>query len=243
MNISRVPTSMITALVQRNINTAYVGLVNLSNEQSSGKRLTKASDAPVDTSTALVDRQDLKREQQYQRNLQDANSTLSVTDSALQTSQDYLSQVRSLMVQAGGGARPQSALNAIADQIDSLRDSLISEANTADGTRFVFAGISDQGAPVQANGTYTDVTTSAAYGGLAKTDVPVMRTVADGEQIQSNVGLTTAFGPPAAGPPAPYNGNVFQVLTQLSTFAVELPPSSPPPPRPGSMPSMPRATS
>jgi flagellar hook-associated protein 3 FlgL len=217
MNISRVPTSMATSMVLSNINTAYGTLVNLGNEMSSGKRLQKASDGPAEVTIALSQRQDLQRAQQYDSNLQDAKATMSVSDAALQQSQDYLTQIRSLTIQAAGGSLPQTAINSIADQIDSLRDSLISEANTTDGTHSVFAGISDQIPPVQANGTYSDASTSAAYGGVAKHDVPIMRSVADGQQIQSNVPLTQAFGPPATGPAAPYNGNVFQILTQLTT--------------------------
>jgi flagellar hook-associated protein 3 FlgL len=217
MNASRIPTAMVSALVQRNVNTAYSKLVDIGEQQSSGKRLRRASDGPADTNLAMVHRQDLRREDQFARNLQDAQAMLNVTDSALQLSQDYITQIRSLTIQAGGGAINQTARVAIADQIDSLRGSLISLANTTYGTRPVFAGISDLGAPVQPNGTYTDVSVSPAYGGIAKHDVPVMRPVANGEQIQVNVALTAAFGPPVIGPPAPYNGNLFQILTQLST--------------------------
>jgi flagellar hook-associated protein 3 FlgL len=208
---------MISTMVQRNVNSAYNKLVDLGDQQSSGKKLRRPSDGPSDTNVAMVYRRDLRREQQYGRNIQDAKAMLNVADSALQDSQDALVQVRSLVIQAGSGTLSVNARASIADQIDSIRSGLITLANTTYGTRPVFAGISDMSVAVLPNGTYADASVSPAYGGIAKNDAPVYRPVANGEQVQVNVPLSSAFGPAPTVPPAPYNGNVFQILSQLAT--------------------------
>ena len=66
---------------------------------SSGQELTQPSDDPFGTSRALQYRADLAQNQQYQRNVDEANSWQAVTDTALGKISDSVLRLRDLVVQ------------------------------------------------------------------------------------------------------------------------------------------------
>src|SRR5207247_601298 len=66
---------------------------------SSGKALSVPSDDPFATSRALTLRSDLDENRQYQRNVEEASSWQSVTDTALGQMGDYTLRARDLLLQ------------------------------------------------------------------------------------------------------------------------------------------------
>src|SRR5205807_2333685 len=124
---------------------------------SSGKELTQPSDDPFGTSRALQYRADLAQNQQYQRNVDEANSWQSVTDTALSKISDSLLRVRDLVVQGANDTSGQSARSDIAAEITQLIDSIKAEGNTQYAGRYVFAGSATTTQPYQmgASDTYS----------------------------------------------------------------------------------------
>ena len=100
------------------------------------------------------------------------------------------------MLQAVNGSNDQNARDAIANQIDQIRQSLIGLANTQYGNRPLFGGTASGTAAYDASGSY--VGTSAA----------VQRTIAPGVQVQVNVNGDSVFGTPG--------NDVFTTLDQIS---------------------------
>jgi flagellar hook-associated protein 3 FlgL len=207
---------MVPAMANANIQSSYAKLVDIAEQQSTGKRVRRASDAPADAATALIQRQALRRQEQYARNAQDGNGWLNVIDSTLQTAQDYLSKAREVVVQAGNGTVDATARGALAEQVKNLRNSMIALANTSYGSRPVFGGLTTGNTAVTATGAPADqgrsYTTSGNY--------QITRPVAAGESIQVNLGLDEVFGThdPLAGPTGSYSdADVFQVLERLAS--------------------------
>src|SRR5579862_6711597 len=74
-------------------------VADLQNEASSGKKLTKPSDSPVDIGTSLQLRGSLNRNTQLGTNISDAEGWLGTTDSTLGSVVTPLQQVSSLVIQ------------------------------------------------------------------------------------------------------------------------------------------------
>jgi flagellar hook-associated protein 3 FlgL len=172
-------------------------VADLQNEASSGKKLTKPSDSPVDIGTSLQLRASLNRNTQLAANISDAAAWLGTTGSTIGQVVTQLQQVNSLVVQAANaGASDQTTRDAIANQIDQIRQSLIGLANTQYDNRPLFGGTTSGATAYDSSGNYVGTT------------APVQRTIAPGVQVQVNVTGEAVFGTPG--------NDIFTTLTQLS---------------------------
>jgi len=193
--MNRVTQSMLAGNASSNMAAMLARLGNIQDEISSNKRLAKPSDDPVGIVLSLRTRGDIAINSQISRNIDDATAWLSSADSTLSDVISQLQQARTLAIQAQNGALDATDREAIAQQIDALRQAVIGLANTQYAGRSIFAGTSD-GAAYDASGTY--IGTSAA----------IERSVAPGVRLQINVNGDTAFG--AAG------ADIFAQLADLS---------------------------
>jgi flagellar hook-associated protein 3 FlgL len=180
---------MITnSLAGLNGNLAAVN--RLQQQLTSGKVLTRPSDSPTNTNTALLTRSQQAAVDQQSENISDAQSWMNQTDKTLQNMLGVAHRVRSLTVQGlNSGAMSASAAGGIAAEVSALRDSLLGMANTTVQGRPVFGGVT-------AGPTAYDTTTGAFTGVLAAdgSPVPVTRRLSDVETIRIDVTGVEAFG-------------------------------------------------
>jgi flagellar hook-associated protein 3 FlgL len=146
----RVTEQTMAAAAQRGLSLSQTRLANAQQAASSGQRIARPSDDPVGTAGALQVHAQIAATNQYKRNIDDGTGWLMTLDGALGSATGFLRQVRDLTIQAGNGSLGQDSKNAIAQQIDSLRQDLLSAANTRYLGRSVFAGTSD------AEGAFSD---------------------------------------------------------------------------------------
>ena len=169
---------------------------DLQNEASTGKRLMKPSDSPVDIGQSLQLRAGLSRNTQLATNISDAEGWLGTTDTTLGQMNTQLQQVNTLVLQAVNGSNDQVSRDALANQIDQIRQSLLGLANTQYSNRPLFGGTSGGAVAYDASGVYVG------------TSAPVQRTIAPGVQVQVNVNGDATFGPPG--------NDIFTTLAQIS---------------------------
>jgi len=179
---------------------------NYEQQLSTGNAINEPSDNPAGTSQLLQLNANLSRSQQYVSNAQDAagflslgNSTMNQVISALQQAQ----QVAESVSGANLGSQP-GALQAMADQVSSIRSSLINLANTTYGGQAIFAGTGNVSQAYDQNGNYVG-------GGSAPT-----RTVAPGVQVPIGVTGDQVFGSGASGLLGA-NGILAQISQDLQT--------------------------
>ena len=163
---------------------------------SSGKAISRPSDSPSGTMTALRLRAGIDRADQFDRNASDGLARLGTTDSALQDGLDTLRSARNAVVSGTNAALSASDREALAEQVDGLRQSLLAVANTTYLNQPVFAGTSSASEAYDANGTYQ---------GDSGT---VNRTIAPGVSVAVNATGEDAFGP--AG------DDIFKTLSDIS---------------------------
>jgi flagellar hook-associated protein 3 FlgL len=127
---------------------------------SSGQAFTTAAQNPV--AAGLVSNYDqvLAQSQQYTANGDSAQSSLNTEDSALTQVQSALQSLRDLAVQANAGSVNQQNLGALATEAGQIQQTLLSLANTQDGSgNYIFAGFDTQTAP------FALTATGSTYGG------------------------------------------------------------------------------
>ncbi len=128
--IGRVTQQTVQRSTLANLQLNLSKVSDLQSRMSGGKKITKASDDPAGTAQALALRAQTRATQQYRRNADDGIGWLSTADTALQSSVTQLRRARDLTVQSGSGAMSAAGREAIATEIDGIRDGLLSLANT-----------------------------------------------------------------------------------------------------------------
>jgi flagellar hook-associated protein 3 FlgL len=192
----RVPNQMLVTNSLTALQQSFAKLVDLQGEASSLKRLSKPSDAPADVVSAMQLHAGIDRNDQYTRNLSDAQGWLGNADNALTSVVTQLQKVNDLVVQASNASTDSNARQGIAAQIDSIRKSLIGVANTQYAGRPIFAGTASGNVAYDATGQFVGVSSA------------VERNIAPGQRIQVNVNGDTVFGAPGS--------DVFTTLAQIS---------------------------
>ena len=195
-SVTRVTQQSLADQATASLQQTLANLGQIQNEISSDRRISVPSDDPVGTVTALQTSSAISVNTQILSNINDATAWLSTADNTLNSAVTQLNQARTLAVQAQDGALDQSSLQAIAEQVDGIKQTVLGFANTQYNGRSIFAGTAN-GPAYDASGNYTG--TSAA----------IERTVAPGVRLQVNVNGDTAFGAPGS--------DVFTALTNLST--------------------------
>jgi flagellar hook-associated protein 3 FlgL len=116
-------------------------LAVLQAQMSSGKAITKPSDDPNATFSALQFRGEQARFTQWSRNAADGLSRMTVVDGQLQSMTQQVIRVKSLILQ-GQSTATNVALEreAMAKEVDALKGSLLSSANFTYLGRPIFGG-------------------------------------------------------------------------------------------------------
>lgn len=153
---TRVTNATQTASAQRNLQLSLQRQTQLYDQATSRKQITKPSDDPTATASALGVRADQAATAQYKRNVDNGDAWLTTADSTLTSVESIMRRVRDLTVTgANDGSLSTEAKEAIATELDGLKKSLLSLANTSYLGRTVFAGNSDAGVAFQPDYSFT----------------------------------------------------------------------------------------
>ena len=139
--IGRVTQQTVQRTTLSNLQSNLSAMSDLQSKLSGNRNITKPSDDPAGTATAMSVRSALNANEQHSRNISDANGWLTAADTAMQSSLDALRRARDLTVQgANTGVLNAQAREGLAVEIEALRDTLVAQANTTYLGRSVFAG-------------------------------------------------------------------------------------------------------
>lgn len=152
----RISTSYFNNLMLNAMQSSMNTLARTTDQLATGKRILQPSDDAVDTVKLLHLQNELTSIQQYQDNIESAKSALQQQDVLYSSMNDLLFRARDLMLQAPNGTLDQSNRDALANELDSIKDSLLALANDqqADG-QYRFSGTNSPQQPVtQVAGDY-----------------------------------------------------------------------------------------
>ena len=184
MAIQRMTQNMMIERSYVSLQTVSGRLNKTQEHLTTGRVLNRPSDSPTDTSSAMRLRASIAEENQYQRNAQDGLGWLGQIDSTLTTALDQLREARDAGIQGRNGVNLGSqAREALAVQVEQLRESLVGVANTTYLGRPVFGGVTNGTAAYDASGTFVGAAAD------------VTRSIAKDVKVPVNVNGAEVFGP------------------------------------------------
>lgn len=124
-----------------NINKNKLNISDLEAQYSSGKKIQRPSDDPIVAVRALRLRTNVSEiEQYFNKNVPDAMSWMDITESALTTVNSILGQINTYCVQGSSDSLTASDRNAIAINLQEMKDQIYQEGNANYAGRYVFTG-------------------------------------------------------------------------------------------------------
>jgi flagellar hook-associated protein 3 FlgL len=136
------------------LDTLESNIATTQNQISSGDTYTLPSQDPAAAGAVDNFQQVLAQSQQYSSNANTAQSSLNTEDTALTQVQTQLQSLRDLALQANSGTASSQNLAAIATQAQQIQASLLSLANTQDGSgNYIFSGYASQTQPFSLTAT------------------------------------------------------------------------------------------
>src|SRR3954471_15364951 len=187
----------LTSLQGLNRNLDAVG--RLQQQLTSGRLINAPSDSPTGTNKAMQTRAEQAAVAQQGRNISDAKGWLEQADSSLREMLDTTRRVRDLTVQGlNTGAGSDTSRQALAPEVVSLRDGLLSLENTPVQGRPIFGGVTPGAKAYNSDGTW------AGLAGPA-----VTRRLSEGETVRVDLTGREAFGPDGT--------NLFDVVGRITT--------------------------
>lgn len=199
MAISRMTQKMMSDRALLGMQTGLDRLAKVQEQLTTGRVINRPSDDPTATTSAMRIRGSVAAQKQYSRNANDALAWLNQIDATFTSVTDQVHRARDIALQgANDGAMGPQAREALATEVDQLREGLITTANASYLGRPVFGGVTGGTAAYAADGTWIGVTGDG-----------VVRTVGEGVKIRVDVEGPTAFGPTG--------DSLFDHLEALST--------------------------
>lgn len=156
--------------MQNQIATQYDNLANLQEELSTGKRLQKPSDDPIDVSNDLKLRSTLNQTAQYKQNIQDGQAYMSVTDTAMSSMNTLMQRMRELAVQASSDTLTSNDRSDIQAEVQQLTRQFVSLLNTNYKGDYVFGGTQTKVAPYPIDSSQADTAQDYATDKMAYYD-------------------------------------------------------------------------
>jgi flagellar hook-associated protein 3 FlgL len=147
----RVTQSMLTNNNLKYISNSYSDLQKLSDQITTGKKITKPSDDPVVAMKGMRYRTQVAEIEQYQRNLNEGYNWMENADTSLDSANQILQKIRELTVQASNDTYDATARKNIVNEITTLQEQLVTLAETKVGDKYIFNGTDTASAPINLN--------------------------------------------------------------------------------------------
>lgn len=146
---SRVPNLLQSQVALSSLSRTQVSLYRVQQQLSTGLAVSRFSDDPVKAATISVLNDRLSRAEQHLRNLDHADSSLSVLDLALGDAADLVLEAKSIASAQVGVGSTAAERRGQAEVVNSLLQSLLGIANRKGVAGHVFGGSTPGTAPVE----------------------------------------------------------------------------------------------
>lgn len=156
----RVSERMLFNSVMNRLQRQTATLLKAGEQVSSGKKINRPSDDPIGQAQVLNFEKSLATADQHLRNINQIESFLSVSESALQTIQNRLLRTRELAVQMANATNTAADRANAAREVRQIYDQLVEVANTTHGGQYIFAGNKVSTKPFVSQGEYIGTSVS-----------------------------------------------------------------------------------
>jgi len=137
----RISSSTINRYMTQDMMRYQIEIADLQSQISSGKKLEKPSDDPVNAARQVNLTQTHEQTEQYTRNLNIAEARLSEEETYLMNSENIMMRVRELALTTNNAATSPDSYPAIRTELEHLYAELVAQANATDSEgNFIFSG-------------------------------------------------------------------------------------------------------
>ncbi|WP_415721194.1 flagellar hook-associated protein FlgL [Photobacterium ganghwense] len=152
----RISDTQFSQMMLQSLQSNNAGLGEVLQQMSTGKRLTKLSDAPIDSIKLLNLEREGQALDQYRNNISNVKTTLSSQETYLDAANESLKSMRDLVLWGANESLSEDDRIGIVTELESLRDSLVSTFNAQDEEgNYLFSGTqTDQPSLVAAGSDY-----------------------------------------------------------------------------------------
>lgn len=184
----RISNAQITATMHGSLNNSSAKLGKLMQQMSSGDRMLRPSDDPISAVRVLRIEREEATLAQYRTNIANVSGNLSKQETNLKAASDTMLSARDLLLWAANGSNTSEDLAAIASELQSLENTIVSFANVRDEEgRYLFSGTFSDRPAISfdaASQTYS----------LTGNDQRRQAAVANGVLVEENVTAAQVFG-------------------------------------------------
>jgi len=136
----RITNNTLTGNYLRNLNRNLAQMQKYQNQLSSGKEVSKPSDNPMLVSRIMGLDSNVRANEQYERNINDALGWTDTADGAMNEMTSTLQRARELIVYGANGTLSTTDRLALKDEMVMLKDQMVQMLNTNYDGRFIFGG-------------------------------------------------------------------------------------------------------
>lgn len=136
----RITAATIYRDTNASIERAAERLLEFQRQVASGKRISRPSDDPAATASAIAERNGLAGIEQYARTADSATARLSVVDAALSDLIDRLTHAQTSVLSAQGSTKTPFEREVAAQALEGVRQAVLADLNTSFRGTYVFAG-------------------------------------------------------------------------------------------------------
>jgi flagellar hook-associated protein 3 FlgL len=173
----RITPNLLHRVALNDVAAARARLAHTQEQASSGLRINRPSDDPVGAAQVVGLQTDSAALAQFQRVISAVRGRVGAVGNALGETNELLIRLRELAIQGANGTQDAATRGLIADEVESIHASLLSQANAKFGGAHVFAGFASSTAPFSASGGFDRATASA----------PSVSFVGDSNEVEAEI--------------------------------------------------------
>ena len=137
----RITNQMVSGNSLRNMQKSMSAVNTRTQQLTTGKKVSKASEDPVTAIRALKLRTTVNQLEQYKKkNIPDANSWLDISTTSLENIKKRITDINEYCVQGSTDSFSTSDRGAIIDSLKQLREMIFDEGNSTYAGRYIFSG-------------------------------------------------------------------------------------------------------
>ena len=214
----RVDPHYVSGLVV-SLNSSTLSEQQLTSELSSGLRVSSLSDDPVAAGQSSLLNSSISQDDTFVQTASTTQSLMQVADSTLSSVVTQLTSALSLAVSGNSGTASASDLTSLSQQLSSVRDQVVSLANTSYQGVYIFAGSKGSVRPFTVD-TSTSPATTTYSGDSQASNV----TTENGQLLQTTLAGSAVFMAPGADVMTALNNLVadFASGTVCSTASTDI---------------------
>jgi flagellar hook-associated protein 3 FlgL len=206
----RITTSMVQRNILSDLNTLQTQLAKTQSQAASQKAITRPSDDPYMAAKAMGLRSSIGANEQFIRNIQDAQGWQDSTESALDAITQYVNRAHDLLVQGATDTADATSRIAIAKEIDQIIQGIKETANASYGDKYIMSGTATSTAPYLLG---DDDTYQGDLGGLDPSVPGIVREIGPGVTMTVNSVAIEILG---EGRTNPTDGKLLNALRDIS---------------------------